>query len=276
MKKYIALLCMITCIFGLTACSKEDAPKTPNQETAEQLATDVIIPYMEENFKDDAYTDDYVAEYNVHEIKVLVGEDLTAAAQKQNGLVEREVDIDGNSMLAGIISFNDTLSAIGGIKELGEVTSGISGDEISVDVVVIGGNGKEATAEFVFADDIFLTLESISLNQNQTTGELMTTAVYDTLMGMGTVFIVLILICFIISGFKIIYKIQNRESKKAKSSKETSEAVDNTIAQIIEKEELSDDTELVAVIAAAIAASEGTSTDGFVVRSIRKANKSRR
>ena len=39
--------------------------------------------------------------------------------------------------------------------------------------------------------------------------------------------------------------------------------------------EAADDTELAAVIAAAIAASEGTSTDGFVVRSIkrRKSNK---
>ena len=34
-----------------------------------------------------------------------------------------------------------------------------------------------------------------------------------------------------------------------------------------------DDGELVAVIAAAIAAYEGTSTDSFVVRSIRKANR---
>ena len=41
---------------------------------------------------------------------------------------------------------------------------------------------------------------------------------------------------------------------------------------MIEQEELSDDLELVAVIAAAIAASEGaSSTDGFVVRSIRRA-----
>ena len=34
--------------------------------------------------------------------------------------------------------------------------------------------------------------------------------------------------------------------------------------------DVSDDTELVAVIAAAIAAAEGTSTDGFVVRSIKR------
>ena len=35
-------------------------------------------------------------------------------------------------------------------------------------------------------------------------------------------------------------------------------------------EDVSDDTELIAVIAAAIAAAEGTSTDGFQVRTIRK------
>ena len=50
--------------------------------------------------------------------------------------------------------------------------------------------------------------------------------------------------------------------------------MDKAIAQIVENEELSDDLELVAVISAAIAASEGAaSTDGFVVRSIRRASK---
>ena len=39
------------------------------------------------------------------------------------------------------------------------------------------------------------------------------------------------------------------------------------------EEELADDEELVAVIAAAVAASENISPDGFVVRSIRKANR---
>ena len=42
-------------------------------------------------------------------------------------------------------------------------------------------------------------------------------------------------------------------------------------------EDATDDGELIAVIAAAIAASEGkTSTDGFVVRSIRKVNRRKR
>ena len=69
--------------------------------------------------------------------------------------------------------------------------------------------------------------------------------------------------------FGIIYKLQNKPKKEA----ETSKAVDSTIAQIIENEELADDLELVAVIAAAIAAYEGaSSTDGFVVRSIKRSS----
>ena len=68
--------------------------------------------------------------------------------------------------------------------------------------------------------------------------------------------------------------LENALKKAAKEGK--TDAVDNTIAQIIEKEEteLADDLELVAVISAAIAAYEGsTSTEGFVVRSIKKSNK---
>jgi sodium pump decarboxylase gamma subunit len=100
----------------------------------------------------------------------------------------------------------------------------------------------------------------------------MTKAALNTLLGMGTVFVILILIMLIISMFSWIPKIQAKLSNKNKAGVKE-RAVDNTIAQIIENEELSDDTELVAVIAAAIAASEGAaSTDGFVVRSIKRAN----
>lgn len=115
-------------------------------------------------------------------------------------------------------------------------------------------------------------LTSISTNVDYSFGENMQKAGLNTLLGMGTVFVVLILISFIISAFGLIPKVQAKFSKKNKDVEAKTAAVDNTIAQIIENEELSDDLELVAVIAAAIAASEGaSSTDGFVVRSIRRA-----
>ena len=94
----------------------------------------------------------------------------------------------------------------------------------------------------------------------------------NTLIGMGTVFVVLIFISFIISLFKYISVFENR--KKEQKEDTASVGVDNAIAQVVSNEE--DDLELIAVITAAIAASEGTSTDGLVVRSIRKVNNRRK
>ena len=70
------------------------------------------------------------------------------------------------------------------------------------------------------------------------------------------------------------------QDKFTKKNDAVQKSADSAAAQSVQAEEdtdVSDDLELVAVIAAAIAASEGAaSTDGFVVRSIRKVNRVRR
>ena len=98
----------------------------------------------------------------------------------------------------------------------------------------------------------------------------------NTLIGMGTVFVVLIIISLIISAFSVIAKLEAKMKKSGKQeTAQPAKAAPVAVPAVVE-EELSDDTELVAVIAAAIAAYEGSgSTDGFVVRSIRKSNKSK-
>ena len=100
----------------------------------------------------------------------------------------------------------------------------------------------------------------------------------NTVICLAVVFAVLIFISFLISLFKYIPKLEAALSKNDKKTELAENAVVNTVSQIEvkeEEEELSDDLELVAVITAAIAASAGTSTDGFVVRSIRRSNNSR-
>ena len=100
----------------------------------------------------------------------------------------------------------------------------------------------------------------------------------NTVICLAVVFMVLIFISFLISLFKYIPKLEAALSKKDKKTELAENAVVNTVSQIEvkeEEEELSDDLELVAVITAAIAASAGTSTDGFVVRSIRRSNNSK-
>lgn len=109
-------------------------------------------------------------------------------------------------------------------------------------------------------------------------GERMEKAALNTLIGMGTVFIVLIIIIGVISLFKFIPMIQDRLAKKnAGNVQESGISAATQMSNVQEDTDVSDDLELVAVIAAAIAASEGAaSADGFVVRSIRKVNKARR
>lgn len=99
-------------------------------------------------------------------------------------------------------------------------------------------------------------------------GSKMATAGLNTLLGMGTVFVVLIFLSLIISLFILVPAIQNKRPAKKKEEPVKEEYVE-------EDEELVDDLELVAVITAAIAASENRQTDGFVVRSIKRSPQNR-
>ena len=52
MKKFLALICMITCIFGLTACGSDEALNQYEQqkvEYAKQLAAQSVVPFLAEN-----------------------------------------------------------------------------------------------------------------------------------------------------------------------------------------------------------------------------------
>ena len=284
MKKFLTMLCMLTCVLGLTACGEYEPTEMEQQKGNEavSMATNFILPYMT-SFFDDELVEAVQENYNVHEVESQVEDyfSLYISMVSQNYNISfgyDSIDVEGNAILTGMVSFNNTYDELGDIKtsEGFQGTYKVSGDEIIVSVPVTGtktdsnGNVRTATAELIFTNDIFLTLKSCALNLDQTMGELMAKAAMDTLMGMMTVFSILILISIIIWAMGGIPKLQAKLAKKPESKKE--ESIDNTIAQIVEKEESTeDDTELVAVIAAAIAAYEGSqSTDGFVVRSIRK------
>lgn len=284
MKKFLTMLCMLTCVLGLTACGEYEPTEMEQQkgDEAVSMSTNFILPYMT-SFFDDELVEAVQKNYNVHEVESQVEDyfSLYISMVSQNYNINfgyDSIDVEGNAILTGMVSFNNTYDELGDIKtsEGFQGTYKVSGDEIIVSVPVTGtktdsnGNVRTATAELIFTNDIFLTLKSCALNLDQTMGELMTKAAMDTLMGMMTVFAVLILISIIIWAMGGIPRLQAKLAKKPESKKE--ESIDNTIAQIVEKEESTeDDTELVAVIAAAIAAYEGSqSTDGFVVRSIRK------
>ena len=109
--------------------------------------------------------------------------------------------------------------------------------------------------------------------------ELMGQAGMNTLIGMGTVFVVLIFISFIISLFKYLPALFAKKTKVPEPKKDEAPAKAAQSAPVA-SENLMNDAELVAVITAAIYAASGStngsgavSKDTLVVRSIRRAKK---
>ncbi len=107
--------------------------------------------------------------------------------------------------------------------------------------------------------------------------ELVGQAGMNTLIGMGTVFVVLIFISFIISLFKYLPALFAKKPKVEPEKK--AEAPKAAPVAVATKENLVDDSQLVAVITAAIYAYEAQSGNGavskdkLVVRSIKKVRK---
>ena len=262
MKRFVALLCMLTCVFSLTACGGEE---TVNQyqadklAVAEQYATDSIIPLMEEALANETIMDIYAqGGYTAEEWETVIANSFSAS-------------VEGDAFLKALESFENAHETMGAIVSIDDVNSAVD-DETIIVTVDVTGEVKNGQVELIFSNDYTAKLKSCTLNVDATFGDLMTKAALNTLLGMGSVFAVLILIMFIIYAFGLIPKFQKMFSKKEEAPKEAKAPVAAPVVEEVYEE--ADDYALVAVIAAAIAAYEGqTSTDGFVVRSIKKSRR---
>lgn len=247
MKKRLLVLGMaIICIFGMTACGKAADESAAN---ALGITEEGAINY---------------ADQVLDSVRTIVEQEMQD--QYANDAV----------VSAALTSWTSAMEDIGEFKSVTDHEVIVDKDGATINVMV-EGTDHDAVVEILLDDQ--LTLTGITTNVKYSMGELMEKAALNTILGMGTVFVVLILISLIISCFVVIPKIQ--DAFTGKKNKETAEPVSVPAAPVpaataAVEEDLTDDYELVAVIAAAIAASEGAaSTDGFVVRSIRRANTSK-
>ena len=255
MKKIKLVLVLTACLLGLTACGNKKSVDSETAATLSEMSVRVI-----ENVYDSLNAE---AEAEL----------LSKGAEGVEYIFEQYfgMKVDGNGMVSAFDSYLRATDEIGNLVSIDNYTVeyDTSGEKVIV-TVNCTFDQKDAGIEFIYKEDLYNTLTSSATNINYTFGEKMAKAGLNTLMGMGTVFVVLILIYGIISLFNFIPKIEAALSKK-EAKPEAATSVDNAISQIVESEELSDDLELVAVISAAIAAYEGAgSTDGYVVRSIRR------
>ena len=249
-RKFLSCLALLVCILVLTACGQE--------MTANGFIT-----------KDEAKTAaEAVADSLAETQKMLSAYGMTMAQYvEMSGGSAEEAAMLINAMDSWNSASEEFGSFVSVLKEETEVTLTEDKADVKVkiqgDKVYKGNKQRTATIEIVMTEKGY---DSISVNTDYDMSELMTKAALNTLLGMGTVFAVLILIYGLISCFNLIPKIQNMFTKKSAAPTQAPEALVTAVPQVQEE---TDDTELIAVIAAAIAASEGAvSADGYVVRSI--------
>jgi sodium pump decarboxylase gamma subunit len=169
--------------------------------------------------------------------------------------------------VSAVEAWESTRDELGEYKGVGDVEIEFSDDMYTA---TVPAEFETYDANFVYIFDETGNPTSMTVDVQYPLSVNMKRAALNTLMGIGTVFAVLVFLMFIISLFKYI---PGNNTKK----KESAPAPAPVPAAVPVAEDLTDDTELIAVIAAAIAASEGAaSTDGFVVRSIRKVNRKTR
>lgn len=254
-QKFLTLICMITCILGLTACGNKEE-FVPKEKAEIDAACQMVYSLISQEYEPGAL--EQIDNYAWDEIET---------GWRQYGL-----KIESHILIKGIDSFALAQKDIGQITGIVNTTYGGDDEEVTANLV-LDGDSHDAKIEVIFDKNLKVT--SITTNVEYSGMEKAEKAVLNTLMGMGTVFIVLILIMFIISCFSFINKWEKAAADKKKAAEAPAEkAAPAPVVQAVQAvEEIpeADDTQLAAVIAAAIAASQGAvSTDGFVVRSIRK------
>ncbi len=232
-KKLTLLIAVCLLVFGLAACGED--PRT--------------VDY-------NGYTYDELQEACQSTVRTL--ESLSPAE------LQSYLESGSESTAALVLSWVDNRTDLGNFVGFGDFQVEKAGKTLTA-TQTVNYERRPLTLTYVFNYNN-MEVTDINVDQVYTTGEKMGKAGLNTLMCIVIVFAVLIVISLVIAAFNLIPKIQAALSKKEEEKPES----DTFVEQIEQRETQQDSGELIAVIAAAIAASTGTSTDDFVVRSIRR------
>lgn len=300
MKKIILLFSMIAVFFSLTACSDGQEEVTFEYNDTDIIYSTAYQAYRFQNVSD-AYrayladSEEEMAEMmltgisNFDNAREECGE-FKGYRSKENGdsiifdfsrLSSQTEDDQLNDDLMEFLSLVDAEIEESG----GNVTVTLTAVYEKCDVkysFVYEENPAYAYAYDLYQEEVApFQMKEVTATPDYSLSEKMAKAGANTLMGMGTVFIVLIFISIIIAQFDKIDKISTMIGTKWRNRKhkedETTEAALPAAAApaSLPAQNPMDDAQLVAVITAAIAASNAASggSDKLVVRSIKKAKR---
>ena len=251
MKKLASFLLMAMLVLGLTACG------STNKETESAI--------------DAAYAES-VSEFFVANMTMMETEQMQYYVDMDTE--DLQDMLDASQIPCEAAAFQNVLSVyMSSTEDLGEYISTGEydlelGKEESTMTQTLEFTDHEATLLLIFDEDGVVT--STALDPVYSVGEILQKAALNTVIGMGTVFVVLIFISFIIALLPKVTGLVEGKNKKNTAPAAAPKAAAPAPVVAAEPEELVDDLELVAVISAAIAAYTGSSSDGFVVRSIKR------
>ena len=257
MKKRIAFaLCMILMVLMLGACGTDPTTVDYNGKSYSDLQSEMdtnagMVQSLAQLFAENSLTADTLPS------------DIKDQLTSSYGVTEAQIEAAGK--------WQDILDEFGEMKKIEDDTFKVtkSGKTLTTDLTIEFAK-KDVIFEVVY-DYYSMDITGISVDPIYTMGEKMEKAGMNTLISMAVVFCVLILISLLISCFKIFPYLENKKAQKAAGqAPEKKEEIPAPAAVPETPAAQTDDTELIAVIAAAIAASTGTSTSDFVVRSINR------
>lgn len=284
MKKQITILCCaLSLILLFTGCSKKE--KTIPDIDREQIKNniEVMVDQIVADLPDEE-ANGTVTYYDQAYYNGQLSLDRKQWAEKQEILKsQHELEFKSQTVYSKAIeSYLKGKEDGGNVREINFDTFKISfgkegGYEVTVDLIC-----DKKNTQMALSYNTEMQITNAAFNVQYTTAENLQKAALNTLLGMGTVFVILILISLIISLFGIFPKLEaNKKAKQAAQDAEKKAAVAPAAPAApaaapvaAATEDLTDDLELVAVISAAIAAYEGSEdASGYVVRSIRKSTK---
>lgn len=186
--------------------------------------------------------------------------------------IEQLIESDDITSQAVAGNWKSVKEELGAFVEVTDAQLNAEGTEITGNVKYDKVNDN-TTVAVTYAVNPETQTATVNWDIQYPMGVLMQRAGMNTLMGLGIVFLTLLFLSALIAQLHIIPDMIEKKAKKNAPAPAPAPAAVPAPAPVVEEEDLTDDLELVAVITAAIAASENTSSDGFVVRSIKKANK---
>ena len=257
LKKLSALLLLMG-LFVLTGCAAKET--LPNEEVY-QGKLDSYVEMLVGTDKEslDANLSNLQENYDDFEQQVALYPYIGGTRQK--------FDFTADAYLSLLKSYDANFDEFGdfvGLKEYEGGTTDKDGNVTYTAVYEFTDHNMRLALEFD-KDDVVTT---VTMDPIYSKGEIAKKAALNTLIGMGSVFAVLILLAFIISLFKYVSVFENRGKAKKDVAEKAAAPAPAPVAPAAPAP--ADDLQLIAVITAAIAAAEGTSTDGFVVRSIKR------